>query len=227
MDTSKNEVQETNGNTKIRVSQKSVDPVKPDRYRNWMCTDNRVVSDDTGHKALLEKFKRWQNEGKITKFGGQYEIAPSTGQKHWQGFVYFKNPWPLKSLVANFPGPHWGDAKGQPIRDKRAVEKYCSKSETRAESSEPKFSDEEIEKKIRDTVCKALHLYWGKLTSEYKSGWEKPEHEICVFCGTRDDGGWSVCYTEEGVWACERCDEAGHMYAYGYRNPDKIIRRKE
>lgn len=51
------------------------------------------------------------------------ETAPSTGRPHLQGYIHFKNPKAMQTLVKAFPGCWFQVAKGSAAQNKR----YCSK----------------------------------------------------------------------------------------------------
>jgi len=53
------------------------------------------------------------------------EIAPTTGQKHWQGYVYLKNQQRGSYLIKLLPGAHIEVARG----DHEQNRAYCSKGE--------------------------------------------------------------------------------------------------
>lgn len=42
----------------------------------------------------------------------QQEICPKTGNKHFQGYIVFKNQCRLSTLVSKFSGVHWEVARG-------------------------------------------------------------------------------------------------------------------
>ena len=53
------------------------------------------------------------------------ETAPTTGQKHYQGYFYLKNPRTLSSMVKEFKGAHFEPSKGTAAQN----DKYCKKGE--------------------------------------------------------------------------------------------------
>lgn len=55
----------------------------------------------------------------------QEEICPTTGKRHFQGFIYFKHAKSLKEVInAKVPGFHWEIALGTPEQNRA----YCSKT---------------------------------------------------------------------------------------------------
>jgi len=51
------------------------------------------------------------------------ETAPTTGTRHLQGYIYFRNARTLSSLRRKFPGVHFVGARGTAAQNKD----YCSK----------------------------------------------------------------------------------------------------
>lgn len=62
----------------------------------------------------------------VAEWGWQDEIAPTTGQKHRQGFIRTKGQVRFSRMHKAFPGIHIEVAKNW-----QALKKYCSKSDTR------------------------------------------------------------------------------------------------
>lgn len=52
-----------------------------------------------------------------------YELAPTTGRPHFQGYVYFHNPRTLSGVRKDFAGAHVEEARGAPEQNFD----YCSK----------------------------------------------------------------------------------------------------
>lgn len=89
--------------------------------RNWCFTDNTTT--------LI-----WDELPAGVKFFiAQLEIAPTTGQKHIQGYVQLSRQQRLSWLKKLRPGAHWEVAKGSADENIR----YCSKSDSRAPNTEP------------------------------------------------------------------------------------------
>jgi len=64
----------------------------------------------------------------------QKEMAPTTGQQHWQGYVCFKKKRSLNWLKGNVDSTaHWVICKGTPAQNYE----YCTKLDTRVEGSLP------------------------------------------------------------------------------------------
>jgi len=63
----------------------------------------------------------------------QQEIAPTTGQRHWQGYVYFKKNMRLSACKKLLPRAHWEASKGSPEQNQA----YCTKEESRAPDTLP------------------------------------------------------------------------------------------
>lgn len=57
----------------------------------------------------------------------QYEIAPSTGRRHQQGYMHFRSPIRISALTKINPGAHWEPRKGTV---EQAIA-YCKKEESR------------------------------------------------------------------------------------------------
>lgn len=88
---------------------------KNGRYRNWLFTD---FCED----CCIE----FDNDVKYCIY--QREIAPSTGKKHYQGYIEFKEGKTLKNVLNYFQCKcHLEHRKGN---QEQAIE-YCSKFETR------------------------------------------------------------------------------------------------
>lgn len=60
------------------------------------------------------------------------EICPTTGKKHYQGYIYFHNAKTLGQVIKTYPGIHWEIAKGTPIQNRA----YCSKDNNYIEFGE-------------------------------------------------------------------------------------------
>lgn len=96
----------------------NVDPTK--QIRNWPFTWNNYPSD-------------WKDKLKLCGYAylivGQ-EVGEEKGTPHLQGYMHFKSPKRLGTLVKALPGPNYRIAKGS-LRQNQA---YCSKGEqTKAE----------------------------------------------------------------------------------------------
>lgn len=61
----------------------------------------------------------------VFEWGWQEETAPSTGKKHYQGYLRTKQQVRLAQLRKTFPGVHF-----EVSRNWDALKQYCSKSET-------------------------------------------------------------------------------------------------
>ena len=64
----------------------------------------------------------------------QREECPTTGRRHWQGYLVLAKKSTLSWLKNNVDGEaHWEKAKG----DVKANIDYCTKQETRVPGTEP------------------------------------------------------------------------------------------
>lgn len=91
--------------------------------RAW-CFTIQVADDD---KAPV--LPRW-DEKEMRFMVCQLEKAPTTGKRHWQGYVYFERVKKLVTCKKIFgPAAHLEKARGTPEENLA----YCSKSETRIE----------------------------------------------------------------------------------------------
>jgi len=87
------------------------------KHRNYTFTWNNYPED---HHALLEATKGWKYIG----YG--YEVSPSTGTKHLQGFYCNKGGATKSAMIKRLPGCHIEIMKGNITQN---IE-YCSKSGT-------------------------------------------------------------------------------------------------
>lgn len=93
------------------------------KFRSFVFTINNYTDDHVEScKSLNYKY---------ILFG--YEVAPTTGTKHIQGYVQFKNPISMNSIIKQLPGAHIEPAKG----NYQANHDYCTKSEDYFEDGEP------------------------------------------------------------------------------------------
>ncbi len=87
---------------------------RPKQYRHWVITIN--YHDDEPHVAFEPEDMSYMVLGK--------EIAPTTGQKHLQGYVVFKTRRRRTNILKYFPkGAFLENMKGQPPQNI----KYCKK----------------------------------------------------------------------------------------------------
>lgn len=99
--------------------------------RNWAFTINNYSDVDECHMRSLSESL---DDNKIVKMGYNFEIAPSTGMKHIQGFITFKSVKTMsgvKKLLGN-NSVHLEVMRGS-IKDN--IE-YCSKSDTKDPNKE-------------------------------------------------------------------------------------------
>lgn len=83
------------------------------KSRSWCFTLNNYIPEDENVFRELEC--------KYLICGR--EISPTTGTKHLQGYVYFKNPRSLQGVREIHPEAHWEKAKGNAEQNRE----YCTK----------------------------------------------------------------------------------------------------
>ena len=96
------------------------------RSRGWCVTMN-ITADEAKNWSVYQvglfTSAQWSCR--------QLERAPTTGQYHIQGCMYFKSPRTFDSLKKKCRTAHWEPMKGS-IESNR---KYCSKEESRVENT--------------------------------------------------------------------------------------------
>lgn len=98
--------------------------------KNWCFTDQIPKGELPSKPAIAA-------EG-VKYLIAQKEVAPTTGQLHWQGFVSFKTNKRLKAVKKMLPRAHWELAKGSASQNKV----YCTKEASRAPGTAPvEFGD--------------------------------------------------------------------------------------
>lgn len=90
------------------------------KSRAWCFTINNPLASEDGYlRALVEtssaEYIVWE-----------HEVAPTTGTKHIQGYIYVKNPRCLSGMTKLLPRAHLEKAKGTPEQNRI----YCTKEET-------------------------------------------------------------------------------------------------
>lgn len=114
---------------------------KPTRQRRFCFTLNNYTEED------ITRLRNWKTSSKYMILG--YEVAPTTGTPHIQGYVNFKNAKTFSSIKKSFPKIHLEPAKGTDEDN----QKYCSKTTSYEEYGEPlkqgKRSDIDV---VRDAV---------------------------------------------------------------------------
>jgi len=98
------------------------------KCRNYCFTWNNYTEDN------LRQIEQWANEKCNYAIYG-FEVCPSTGTKHLQGFMIFKNARTWNGVVKDFKGWHLQICKGSPQENFD----YCSKSESADPDREIKF----------------------------------------------------------------------------------------
>lgn len=103
------------------------------RSDHWMVT----IMDN--HADEVESLKQAER----IRWVGQWEIAPSTGKKHWQGYVALDTRMRRSQLKKLLPTAHLELRRG---KEWQAIG-YCTKDETRVKASkyETNFDEEYIE----------------------------------------------------------------------------------
>lgn len=97
------------------------------KQRHFIFTHNNYTEED------VEKYKKLDTTYII--FG--FEVAPTTGTKHLQGYFHSKNPRTLSGVRKAFPGAHIEIPNGPPDSQR----KYCSKDGEYYESGTLPMSD--------------------------------------------------------------------------------------
>lgn len=92
-----------------------VEKPKTSRHRKYCFTINNYDDDD------VKKVMTWVKPSKYLIFG--YEIAPTTGTKHIQGYVHFINAKCFSSMKKLIPKIHLEPAKGNDTQNRN----YCIK----------------------------------------------------------------------------------------------------
>lgn len=95
------------------------------QYPNWCFTYNYGGSGQFTKDDVLEWWEHLDSMGVHYAVGG-WEVAPTSGQLHLQGYVQFETKKRLEQLKKLGKGPtvHWERAKG----DEDSNELYCTKS---------------------------------------------------------------------------------------------------
>lgn len=99
-----------------QLEQSETSPVILRKSRGWTFTWFR---EDMNKEQLEQLFR----DGEVT---AQLEICPKTQRKHWQGFVYMRNPVAFSNIKERIEGAHI-----EPARKNIAAKLYCQKIETR------------------------------------------------------------------------------------------------
>lgn len=112
-----------------------------ERQRRYCFTVNNYTEQD------VNEIRSWEKSVKYLIFG--YEIAPTTGTAHLQGYVHFINARSFSSMKNKIPNIHLEVAKGNDQQNKE----YCSKGNYFEEYGTPqkqgKRSDIDM---VRDAV---------------------------------------------------------------------------
>ena len=85
------------------------------KFRGFIFVWNNYTDED------VELFKNLDARFKCVGF----ETAPTTGTRHMQGYVYFKNQRHLNSIRTQFPLAHWEPAAADTLRNVL----YCKKGD--------------------------------------------------------------------------------------------------
>lgn len=110
-----------------------IDPmsnVSNQRARNWTFTKNNYTRDE------LHRLRELIDDGAVKYICWGYEVAPTTGTKHLQGYVSFHKQIRGKQVLKYKLG-HIQVAKGSPAQNKT----YCSKEETKDPDEPIKFEE--------------------------------------------------------------------------------------
>lgn len=100
------------------------------RARNWVFTLNNYTTDD------VHRLRDLIDDPRVKYLCWGYEIAPSTGTKHLQGFISF-NQQLRHSPVIKLQLGHIEVAKGSPAQCKT----YCEKEESKDPDADQKFEE--------------------------------------------------------------------------------------
>lgn len=89
-------------------------------------TDKTGKSSRWSFTAFEEQFGLFKDQPPyVAEWGYQEEIAPTSGKRHYQGYLRTKQQVRLTQLRKTFPGVHF-----EISRNWDALKRYCSKSET-------------------------------------------------------------------------------------------------
>lgn len=118
------------------------------RHRNYCFTWNNYQNAETAKIALQNMSPSYCIYG--------FEIAPTTGTPHLQGYMEFDTAWDIKTLQKMRPGVHWSPRKGT---QKQAVD-YCKKDNNYVEWGTPKKQGERRDlNEIRDAIVEGASMY--------------------------------------------------------------------
>ncbi len=130
--------------------------------------------------SFLPDYELWIKEPSLYIIIGR-EICPSTGKRHWQGFIYFKNPRGFNKLKADHPGDHIERARGT-TKDNVL---YCSKDTVEFERgrapAQGRRSDLET---IRAEIDAGAS--WIELSYKYFGRWCQYGRRWVVYRGLRE-----------------------------------------
>ena len=115
---------------------------------NTLNFPGNVAADNNGNASRNYVFTDWEPTRQWSDYNwevlgaryavGQFEVAPTTGQRHFQGYVELVKPTRYVALKRIWPGPQRGANVWFGCRMGTATQarRYCMKDETRAPSTE-------------------------------------------------------------------------------------------
>lgn len=129
------------------------------KFRGWCFTQF-----DMGQKFEKDKFN-W----KYIIIG--LETCPTTGNKHYQGYIYFKSPRYFKGVQKLLPGAHLEPSKGDADHNK----KYCSKENIYLEDGEKPEQGKRndltaISEELKDKKISEIAMEYPETFVRYRGG---------------------------------------------------------
>ena len=130
------------------------------------------------------------------------ETCPTTGRRHLQCYVYYKNAKSVRSMIKLYPGVHIEAAKGTPQENR----KYCIKEGDFVETGElPKQGSRSDLESVYDMTAdgksdteigesyKALYMRYYKAVDRVRFNYARLQNqyepvEVMVFCGQAGSG---------------------------------------
>lgn len=105
----------------------------------------------------------------VAEWGWNHEESPTTGRKHYQGFIRTSRQVRFKQLSQLFPGVHI-----EPAKNWDALVNYCKKTDTRIDGTEPNHQSFQSRSMSMSQALIQVARYRPRL--DYSRAETTPEH---------------------------------------------------